>query len=103
VRIGLRPEALDPGDAGPFTGSIERVEYLGSKMLITARTEQGDLLRAATTPDHSPVEVGTRIRLSFDPAAAHVFDPDTGARVDASLLTAASTNADPRAMPGSRR
>jgi multiple sugar transport system ATP-binding protein len=103
VRIGLRPEALEPGDTGPLMGSIERIEYLGSKMLITVRTDQGDILRAATTPDHSLPESGSQIRMSFDPAAAHVFDPDTGARVDASLLTATSTSADALAIQGSGR
>lgn len=99
VRIGLRPESLDVSDDGPLAGRVERVEYLGSKLLIAARTPQDDQLRAAVSPNAPRVDPGDRIRFTFDRSAAQIFDAQSGARLDLSLL--ASTPRRSEAVPGS--
>ena len=55
------------------------VEPTGSETQIVARIGQQDLI--AVIRDRRPVKPGDKIRLRPNPAAAHVFDKETGKRL----------------------
>jgi multiple sugar transport system ATP-binding protein len=93
--LGVRPERLVPagqGDPRPgFDVVVGLVEPLGSEVIVHASlagsepapaVAAGDghtALTAKLEPGAAPAP-GDRVRLAFDPAAAHVFDATTGAR-----------------------
>ena len=79
--LGLRPEHLAPDDKGQIEARLEAVEYLGSEVTLTARNEQGAVLRAIAAGSYVPPAPQSLIRLGFDPAQAHFFDATSGARV----------------------
>ena len=86
VVLGVRPEALAPvtvGGGGPeIELVVDVVEPLGSEVMVHGLVDGGN--------GHSPTAVtarlpagarpasGERLRLGFDPAAAHVFDAAGG-------------------------
>ena len=80
--LGLRPEHLAPAEAGAVEATLVGVEYLGAEALLTVRTERGAALRAVAPGGWPPPPPGARIRLGFDPARAHLFDPASGARLE---------------------
>jgi multiple sugar transport system ATP-binding protein len=98
VVLGLRPEHLSTSD-GPvsFEAPLRLVESLGSEKYVHATipdanrapasaiaglddARRGDALIARLI-NPGPIEAGGTIRLSFDPANLHVFDPQTGLAV----------------------
>jgi multiple sugar transport system ATP-binding protein len=98
VLLGLRPERLRT-NGGPvvFEAPLQLVESLGSEKYIHAAIPDANRApaSAATGLDESrrsdaliarlidpgAMEAGGTIRLSFDPAHLHVFDPATGLAV----------------------
>jgi sn-glycerol 3-phosphate transport system ATP-binding protein len=102
VTVGVRPEALRPGDArgARMQVNIDVVEPLGDEVMVhgavNARAagneaEQGEATllanagsRASVTirldPSTKP-RIGETLEVSFDPAAAHLFDGRTGDRL----------------------
>ena len=79
VTVGIRPEhvTLDPsGTAWP----VEVVELLGSEMLVHAGTAGGPSLTIKLA--NSPA-IGDAVRVSFPPHHVHVFDRETGLRLEA--------------------
>ncbi|MEQ8401569.1 MAG: ABC transporter ATP-binding protein [Silicimonas sp.] len=88
VLLGLRPEHLLPSRLGRLQGQVEAVEYMGAEVLVTVRTVTGDRLRAIAPGDHALPPQGAAIALNFEPRHAHLFDADTGARINASVREA---------------
>jgi len=86
VTAGLRPEALRPGAGGPavLAATVRHAEYLGATLYLYL--EPAGVAPAATlvlaAPPDRPVAPGSRVDVSFDPAALHVFDAD-GLRLSA--------------------
>jgi sn-glycerol 3-phosphate transport system ATP-binding protein len=78
LEFGVRPEALRLGGSA-FNFEVDMVEALGADHLIHGHIgEQMLVVRAG--PDAQP-ELGSKIGVSFDAAAMHWFQTDTGARV----------------------
>ena len=81
VKVGLRPEHFAPGGPMQATLDIDVIENLGgvSYAYSSAEGEAHPViveLRGASRPTD-----GGRLTVSFDPAAALVFDADNGARI----------------------
>ena len=84
--VGLRPEHVLLGEAGPLQYRVQQVEQMGSTSLL-----RGTLAGSASesqTPAHfevvsngqTTVKAGQTVRLSMPPAALHFFD-EQGARL----------------------
>jgi len=78
VIYGIRPEHLEFADDG-IEADVIVVEPTGSETQIVARIGQQDLI--AVIRDRRPVKPGDKVRLRPNPAAAHVFDKETGKRL----------------------
>ena len=87
VTLGVRPETmllLGAGDDAPAgwavrEGTVELIEELGAESYVYADCD-GDRLVARVAGAVTPVR-GDRVRLAYDPAGAHRFDPGTGLRI----------------------
>jgi multiple sugar transport system ATP-binding protein len=90
VVLGVRPERLVPvteSDARPaFDVAVGIVEPLGSEVIVhgtlagalaSSPVVKDGAIVAKVEPGNPPV-TGTNIRLGFDPAAAYVFDAESG-------------------------
>jgi ABC-type sugar transport system ATPase subunit len=90
--LGVRPEALRLDAQGPWTAeaTVEVVEHAGPERVVYLSL--GDHTAALRTSGTAP-QPGERVTVSVDPAAAHVFTGEAGARLGfadrhAQLLTA---------------
>ena len=83
VQIGARPENLILTAAGQGTldARFEFVEELGSGRLYHLMYE--DLTLSVLSPDRLPVTAGGMLGISIPAATVHLFDADTGKRLDA--------------------
>ena len=85
--LGLRPEHLQPASddaATPlaqFEATLEVVEPVGNEIFLNLHFGN-DALVARIAPRTLP-EPGGRMRMEFDPARLHVFDANSGRRIDA--------------------
>jgi len=87
VVLGFRPEALELADEG-MPAYVEVVEELGADAFVfcSAQLEDGaenTRLVARTEARSSPAQ-GDRVTLKVRPDEAHVFDPETGERLEPS-------------------
>jgi len=86
VVVGFRPEALELAADG-IPAYVEVVEELGADAYVfcSARLHDGvdgtTRLVARTEARGAPAQ-GERVALRVRPADAHVFDPETGERID---------------------
>lgn len=84
VVLGIRPEDLQPAPASADSGTtigarVELVELLGGEGLVHVRAGNTEL--TARMPSPVPA-TGIEIRLAVPPHKVHLFDADTGARVE---------------------
>ena len=78
VTIGVRPENIALS-AGGIPLTVELVEPLGSETLVHGRMADGTALMAKL-PGAAPV--AEHVAVALDPAALHVFDAASGARIE---------------------
>jgi multiple sugar transport system ATP-binding protein len=81
VDIGVRPEHLRPVERGGLSGSVQVIEHLGAETYVFIDIGGARDL-CWRTPGWADVAVGDRVTLGFDVARLHVFDPETGARIE---------------------
>ena len=85
LRLGTRPEHLrlaEPGEpAIPVV--LRSVEHLGADAFGYGVVEGSEELIVLRLPGSSTAARGDRIEVVPDPAHLHVFDPDTGRRIEA--------------------
>ncbi len=86
IVLGLRAEALYLAGDGALRGPVERVEYLGASTNLTVRPGPDIALQAIIHAGQPVPENGATVRLGFDPRRAHLFDSETGARLEAELV-----------------
>jgi multiple sugar transport system ATP-binding protein len=86
VVLGLRAESLSIADCGPLRGQVERVEYLGSSTNLTVRLGANITLQAIFHAGQPVPKASATVYLKFDPRQAHLFDGETGARLEADLV-----------------
>jgi len=80
--IGIRPEDIVLGDAGPehisLPGTLDAIELVGSESLVYGRADGLNKELIVRTPGIHLGEPGNRITFSIPKAALHCFDRDTG-------------------------
>ena len=84
VTFGVRPEDLtvcDPKEAW-FSGELVVVERLGSQTFGYLETGASAKLITVEFPRTANVEVGHKIAVKGDQSSAHLFDSETGLRVN---------------------
>ncbi|KAA3631868.1 MAG: ABC transporter ATP-binding protein [Proteobacteria bacterium] len=84
VLVGLRPEHLLPARGGAVTTRLDRVEYLGSETLLHVRLDDGSELRSVAPGSYEPPPPGDTVTLDFEPKRAHLFNAETGRRLETS-------------------
>ncbi|WP_410218694.1 sn-glycerol-3-phosphate import ATP-binding protein UgpC [Paracoccus sp. (in: a-proteobacteria)] len=77
-QIGIRPEDLTVTPDGPIEMQVSAVEELGAQRLVHGQT--GGERITITLPSDAPLSDG--LRLSYRPGALHLFERDTGRRMD---------------------
>lgn len=77
VVVGFRPDdvTISASDAGYFQGQIVLIERIGSRFLVTAETDVGEI--QAIQSDISALSEGMDIAISFEKSASYLFDRDT--------------------------
>jgi ABC-type sugar transport system ATPase subunit len=80
VTMGIRPEALTPGE-GPIKGSLELIEHLGPETLLYVRCNETKLIAKAPSDYHE--EQGKEIALTLSNTGTHFFYD--GQRITADL------------------
>ena len=78
--VGIRPEDLVLDAAGPVRMRITLVEPTGGESFVHGETDHGKVV--ARTGGYADLRAGEEVRYSFDPRKAHLFDQETGSRVD---------------------
>ncbi|APG88702.1 ABC transporter ATP-binding protein y4oS (plasmid) [Sinorhizobium americanum CCGM7] len=80
VKIGIRPEALRLADAGAsgvrLIADVEVMELTGPELVTTAKV--GEQRVTACLPPRTPLVAGSTQVFSFEEAALHLFDPESG-------------------------
>jgi len=79
VILGVRPGDLCIGQTG-IPAIVEFVEDLGDSVIVNLQVGE-QRLKARRDPQGPPLAEGQPVGLSFAPAAAHVFDRETGLRL----------------------
>ena len=86
IVLGLRAETLYIVDGGTLRGQVERIEYLGASTNLTVRLGADVTLQAILHAGQPGAKAGASVCLSFNPRQAHLFDGETGARLEAELV-----------------
>lgn len=79
VVVGIRPSHIRLADSG-IPARVVLSENLGESMLINAETDGTPI--KVRLPEVRRIEDGESVRLAFDPASIHLFDPETKRRID---------------------
>jgi ABC-type sugar transport system ATPase subunit len=82
VVVGLRPESLEVGADG-IPAAVEVVEEIGADAYVFAAAEVGgeETKLVARVESRRAPERGARVSLRPRPGEAHLFNPETGARL----------------------
>ena len=85
VVLGVRPEDLQLGNGGgagdAWTGTVNIREPNGADVFLTVRVSGYDVV--ARTDRSASAEPGSSVSLKVHPERFHLFDADTGDRIDA--------------------
>ncbi|MGP9804586.1 sn-glycerol-3-phosphate import ATP-binding protein UgpC [Paracoccus sp. NSM] len=76
--VGIRPEDLTLAPDGPIEMQVLAIEELGAQRLVHGTTG-GEKLTIALPPEG---EIPATLRLSYRPEALHLFDRETGKRIN---------------------
>jgi len=82
VIVGLRPEHLVLDDGGPLALRAELAERLGADTILHGRLGETGPLLTARIAGNLATQPGDRLRFSVDPGRIHLFDPESGQRVN---------------------
>lgn len=79
VRFGIRPEAIEIGPNGDYTGHVVSSEYMGDHyvMVMSYRDITLTVMTVAAPPEPT-----LPVRFTLPPRDLLFFDPDTGRRID---------------------
>jgi multiple sugar transport system ATP-binding protein len=87
VMVGVRPEELRLVGAEPrelsIAGTIVAVEPLGAETLFVVDLGDGAGEITARFHKHETADIGSTVRLGFEPSAVYLFDPGTGRAIAA--------------------
>ena len=79
--LGVRSEHVITGDQGSMEGRVSLIEPLGDATLVFFEYGGGSRLVAKIDPDR-PVGRGDNLSIDFDAENCHLFDTDSGARLN---------------------
>ncbi len=82
VSVGLRPEHILPYMNGPLELEIELAEPLGADTLLHGRVGAVRELMTIRQPGHVVAKPGEKRRFNIDSKNLHLFDQQTGKRID---------------------
>ena len=83
VKVGIRPEHLFRDDNGPIKFDISYTEPLGAMTLLHGQLAgQGPMLTVSLPGVYYPPADPSERRISLSPECVHLFDPETGFRID---------------------
>ncbi|MBB2772130.1 MULTISPECIES: ABC transporter ATP-binding protein [Mycolicibacterium] len=83
VTIGVRPDDLTLSAAADGAATVELVELLGPRAIVTVRAGDERLTSVVAAAQLADISPGTAVELSARPADVHRFDPQTGVRLPA--------------------
>ena len=84
VTVGIRPEDLLAGDAdaaGGIRAQVTLIEPMGADTLVFCATDEGQELTVRLSR-HAPVRERETLALTPRDGAVHLFDPETGQRLN---------------------
>jgi len=76
----VRPEHIALVAEGGVPGSVTSAEYHGADSILTVKVGEESLLVRA--PGRVGLAEGAAVRLGWERSATHLFDAESGARVD---------------------
>ena len=79
--LGVRSEHVIAGGQGGMAGRVNLIEPLGDATLVFLEYGGGSRLVAKVDPDR-PVGRGDKLSFAFDAENCHLFDADSGARLN---------------------
>ncbi|WP_294926803.1 sn-glycerol-3-phosphate import ATP-binding protein UgpC [uncultured Paracoccus sp.] len=77
--VGIRPEDLKPSDSGQIAMQVRAIEELGVSRLVHGMV--GDQLLTVSLSNQYPL--GETLHLAAEPGAVHLFDAESGQRIEA--------------------
>ena len=83
VVIGIRPEGFLPAENGALLCELRAVEVMGRDTSVVAwhPALDGTEIRAIIRSEERPADTGKTIRFDIRPGKLHIFDKETGARI----------------------
>ncbi|BBY16260.1 ABC transporter ATP-binding protein [Mycolicibacterium litorale] len=81
VTIGVRPDDLTLSARADGAATVELVELLGPRAIVTVRAGGEQLTSVVTAAELADIAPGASVDLSARPADVHRFDPQTGVRL----------------------
>jgi multiple sugar transport system ATP-binding protein len=82
VVLGVRPEHLRMGAAGLIPATVSVVESLGHERHIICRLDDGQIIIVRQASVETAPREGESLHLSADQHELHLFDVETGRRID---------------------
>ena len=85
VFLGVRPQHIEvTGDAqNRPRAEVGIVEPMGNEQIVYVTLSGGDKL-VAVAPPHDPIRPGDIVSINVRPEGVHIFDPESGKRIDPS-------------------
>jgi multiple sugar transport system ATP-binding protein len=83
IAVGVRPEHLELVAGGFVPATVSVVESLGHERNIACRLDDGTLVITRQEIDAPLPTIGETVGLTTEPADLHVFDANSGERIDA--------------------
>ena len=80
VILGFRAEDAMLAERGDIAAPAYSVELLGDATMVTVRA--GGALASVKAPKDFRAEIGDPVAIRVPPAACHLFDPESGKRID---------------------
>ena len=84
VTLGMRPEHLEGCETenSMMNLQVEMLEKLGADTVVYGKLEQTDISLTVRLPGIYPVDTGDRLPVTITPEHLHIFDSDTGNRLN---------------------
>lgn len=97
--LGLRPEDIVLDESSGMPARVTEIEYLGADSIVGATIGAGSTI-AVRVPGKVRLAVGAALRLRWPHSVQHIFDEETGRRVDET--GAAEVDSDVRLRAGAQ-
>jgi len=82
LTVGIRPEHLRIDDGDELKAEVTIVELLGAETHVICKLDDGTTIVVRQTGDRPIPRAGESVAIAADPDTVHLFDPDSGRRLD---------------------